>query len=271
MNFDSAELERRFTTKPDRERVVVVLRHCALRRHLFSAHATYQDFISDSSELPCWSNCSNGSIDLRRSRRSSQRYPVEENFDDWTYSVRTQRQHSRLGGGFGGHPTAPAQAGEIDRQRQGLPVDGNSLCAYSGLNDTPDGLSLPIGPGGSLVEIDPGGHVRPTATLGLSRTSCQARAIPRRGPARRFRQRAATRSSNWPLRKGGRGWTASSLFGAPINGDEHGRHYLLRGSGSRRQRAALRLCPQHRRSRAARFQLKPSRTSATRSRPVQFL
>ncbi len=56
--------------------------------------------------------------------------------------------------------TAPAQAGEITGSGKDLPVNGNSLCAYSGLNDTPDGLSLPIGPGGSLVEIDPGGHVQ---------------------------------------------------------------------------------------------------------------
>lgn len=32
--------------------------------------------------------------------------------------------------------------------------------AYSGINDTPNGLFPPIGPGGSLVMIDPGGDVQ---------------------------------------------------------------------------------------------------------------
>ena len=56
--------------------------------------------------------------------------------------------------------TSPASAGEITGNGGNLPVNGNSLCAYSGLNDTPNGLVLPIGPGGSLVVIDPGGDVQ---------------------------------------------------------------------------------------------------------------
>ncbi|WP_155265061.1 hypothetical protein [Sphingomonas segetis] len=55
---------------------------------------------------------------------------------------------------------SPVFAGEITGSGKDLPVNGNSLCAYSGLNDTPDGLYLPIGPGGALVEIDPGGPVQ---------------------------------------------------------------------------------------------------------------
>ena len=55
---------------------------------------------------------------------------------------------------------SPVFAGEITGSGKDLPVNGNSLCAYSGLNDTPDGLYLPIGPGGALVEIDPGGQVQ---------------------------------------------------------------------------------------------------------------
>ena len=55
---------------------------------------------------------------------------------------------------------APAYAGEITGSGTDLPVNGNSLCAYSGLNDTPDGLWLPIGPGGALVQIDPGGPIQ---------------------------------------------------------------------------------------------------------------
>jgi hypothetical protein len=55
---------------------------------------------------------------------------------------------------------SPAAAGEITGNGKDLPVNGNSLCAYSGQNDTPNGLWLPIGPGGALVQIDPGGHVQ---------------------------------------------------------------------------------------------------------------
>jgi len=55
---------------------------------------------------------------------------------------------------------SPALAGEVTGSGKDLPVNGRSLCAYSGQNDTPDGLWLPIGPGGALVQIDPGGHVQ---------------------------------------------------------------------------------------------------------------
>lgn len=55
---------------------------------------------------------------------------------------------------------SPAFAGEITGSGKDLPVNGNSLCAYSGLNDTPNGLWLPIGPGGALVQVDPGGQVQ---------------------------------------------------------------------------------------------------------------
>lgn len=55
---------------------------------------------------------------------------------------------------------SPAVAGEITGNGKDLPVNGNSLCAYSGQNDTPNGLWLPIGPGGALVQVDPGGHVQ---------------------------------------------------------------------------------------------------------------
>ena len=59
----------------------------------------------------------------------------------------------------------PAIAGEITGNGTSLKnaygtLNGNSLCAYSGRNDTPNGFSLPIGPGGSLVQIDPGGDVQ---------------------------------------------------------------------------------------------------------------
>lgn len=56
--------------------------------------------------------------------------------------------------------TGPAFAGEITGNGKDITIHGNSLCAYSGINDTPDGLWLPIGPGGALVEIDPGGPVQ---------------------------------------------------------------------------------------------------------------
>ena len=54
----------------------------------------------------------------------------------------------------------PAFAGEITGSGKDLPINGNSACAFSGLNDTPDGLWLPIGPGGALVQVDPGGHTQ---------------------------------------------------------------------------------------------------------------
>lgn len=56
--------------------------------------------------------------------------------------------------------SAPAFAGEITGNGKDVEINGRSLCAYSGINDTPNGLSLPIGPGGSLVVIDPGGDVQ---------------------------------------------------------------------------------------------------------------
>ena len=60
---------------------------------------------------------------------------------------------------------SPAVAGEITGNGTSLKnpdgtLNGNSLCAYSGRNDTPNGFSLPIGPGGTLVQIDPGGDVQ---------------------------------------------------------------------------------------------------------------
>lgn len=59
----------------------------------------------------------------------------------------------------------PAAAGEITGNGDSLKnpdgtLNGASLCAYSGINDTPNGLWLPIGPGGALVQIDPGGDVQ---------------------------------------------------------------------------------------------------------------
>src|SRR4051794_9052522 len=55
---------------------------------------------------------------------------------------------------------SPAVAGEITGSGRDLTIHGQSFCAYSGQNDTPDGLWLPIGPGGALVQVDPGGHVQ---------------------------------------------------------------------------------------------------------------
>jgi hypothetical protein len=56
--------------------------------------------------------------------------------------------------------TSPALAGEITGNGEDITINANSLCAYSGINDTPDGLWLPIGPGGALVQVDPGGLVQ---------------------------------------------------------------------------------------------------------------
>lgn len=58
-----------------------------------------------------------------------------------------------------------AQAGEITGNGKSLKnpdgtLNGNSMCAFSGRNDTPNGLFLPIGPGGTLVMVDPGGDVQ---------------------------------------------------------------------------------------------------------------
>jgi hypothetical protein len=55
---------------------------------------------------------------------------------------------------------SPAVAGEITGNGRDLTIHGQSFCAYSGQNDTPNGLSLPIGPGGALVQVDPGGDVQ---------------------------------------------------------------------------------------------------------------
>lgn len=56
--------------------------------------------------------------------------------------------------------TSPAFAGEITGNGEDIAIHANSLCVYSGINDTPDGLWLPIGPGGALVQVDPGGPVQ---------------------------------------------------------------------------------------------------------------
>ncbi len=60
---------------------------------------------------------------------------------------------------------SPAAAGEITGNGKSLKnpdgtLNGASLCAFSGQNDTPNGLFLPIGPGGALVMVDPGGDVQ---------------------------------------------------------------------------------------------------------------
>jgi len=55
---------------------------------------------------------------------------------------------------------SPAVAGEISGKGRDLPVNGRSVCDFSGRNDTPDGLWLPIGPGGALVQVDLGGNVQ---------------------------------------------------------------------------------------------------------------
>ncbi|MGZ2412490.1 hypothetical protein ACUXST_001919 [Sphingomonas sp. F9_3S_D5_B_2] len=55
--------------------------------------------------------------------------------------------------------STPALAGEVSGNGKDLPLNGRSLCAYSGQNDTPDGLWVPDGQGG-FIQIDPGGHVQ---------------------------------------------------------------------------------------------------------------
>ena len=55
---------------------------------------------------------------------------------------------------------APAQAGEITGNGKEITLHANSACAFSGFNDTPEGLSLQIGPGGALVVVDPGGRTQ---------------------------------------------------------------------------------------------------------------
>ena len=55
---------------------------------------------------------------------------------------------------------SPAIAGEVSGNGRDLPLNGRSVCDFSGQNDTPDGLWLPIGPNGALVQVDPGGRVQ---------------------------------------------------------------------------------------------------------------
>ena len=38
------------------------------------------------------------------------------------------------------------------------PLNGNSACAFFGINDMPDGLWIPIN--AVLVQVDPGGHTQ---------------------------------------------------------------------------------------------------------------
>ena len=54
----------------------------------------------------------------------------------------------------------PASAGEITGNGKDITLHANSACAFSGYNDTPEGLWLPIGPGGTLVQVDPGGRTQ---------------------------------------------------------------------------------------------------------------
>lgn len=54
----------------------------------------------------------------------------------------------------------PASAGEITGNGKDITLHANSACAFSGYNDTPNGLWLPIGPGGALVQVDPGGRTQ---------------------------------------------------------------------------------------------------------------
>ena len=61
--------------------------------------------------------------------------------------------------GFSGLVVAPAvHAGEITGNGTDFIVNGESYCAYSGQNDTPNGQIIMIG--GNPVQIDPGGHVQ---------------------------------------------------------------------------------------------------------------
>lgn len=54
----------------------------------------------------------------------------------------------------------PAFAGEITSNGKELTLNGRSACAFSGYNDTPNGLWLPIGPNGALIQVDPGGRTQ---------------------------------------------------------------------------------------------------------------
>lgn len=52
---------------------------------------------------------------------------------------------------------SPAWAGEITGNGKAITIKGKSLCAYSGRNDTPEGLVMEVAPG-VFVTIDPGGR-----------------------------------------------------------------------------------------------------------------
>ena len=56
----------------------------------------------------------------------------------------------------------PAFAGETTGNGKELTLNGQPACAFSGYNDTPTGLWLPIGPGGALVQIDPSESCNPS-------------------------------------------------------------------------------------------------------------
>ena len=54
---------------------------------------------------------------------------------------------------------AAATAGEITGNGKLKGVNGNSQCAFSGLNDTPEGDFIEIAPG-VFIQIDPGGKIQ---------------------------------------------------------------------------------------------------------------
>ena len=54
---------------------------------------------------------------------------------------------------------AMAQAGEITGNGKAIDVKAKSACAFSGLNDTPEGDSIEVAPG-VFVQIDPGGKIQ---------------------------------------------------------------------------------------------------------------
>jgi hypothetical protein len=86
--------------------------------------------------------------------------------------------------GLGCAGVSPAVAGEITGNGKDLTINGQSFCAYSGQNDTPDGLWLPIGPGGALVQVDPGG---PIQSYGYFKSQKDAYASPSDPAARSVR------------------------------------------------------------------------------------
>jgi hypothetical protein len=55
--------------------------------------------------------------------------------------------------------SSPAFAGEVNGNGKELPLNGRSVCKYSGLNDTPNGLTITL-PDGSSLMVDPGGQVQ---------------------------------------------------------------------------------------------------------------